>query len=155
MVFEPSAVTVEDQIKQRKRTSVGTIQCIVKHLGYLIPPHDIYSLLIFPSHKVLPMFSPFILLAIPILYILSWNMKIVISHSICTFIIFGYIFALFIYLKSRLTKEDTSGFIISISSILKIVYYVLLNEYLIILAWKAFLFRRYTILWDKAESTRV
>lgn len=155
IVLEPSAVTVEDQIKQRKRTSVGTIQCIVKNLGYFIPPHDIYSLLIFPSHKVLPMFSPFILIAILLLYILTWNIKIVVLHSSCTFIIFGCIFTLFIFLKSRLIKEDTSGFIISISSILKIVHYVLLNEYLIILAWKDFLFGRYTVLWDKAESTRV
>jgi len=155
IVYEPSAITVEDQIKQRKRTSIGTIQCIFKHLDYFIPPRDIYSLLIFPSHKIIPMVSPFILLAIPILYICIWDIKIAILHSVCTIAVFIDIFILFIFLKSKLVKEDSPAFTLSISSILKIGYYVLLNDYLIILAWKDFIFKRYTVLWDKAESTRV
>jgi len=59
IVYEPSAITREDQVKQRKRTSVGTIQNMFKHWKYFLPPRDWYSLLIFPSHKGLAMFSPF------------------------------------------------------------------------------------------------
>ena len=155
VVYEPSAITVEDQIKQRKRTSIGTIQCIFKHLGYFIPPRDIYSLLIFPSHKIIPMFSPFFLLAIPLLYIFVWDINMVILHSVCTITVFICILILVIFLKSKLVKEDSSAFSLSISSIYKISYYVLLNDYLIILAWKDFILKKYTVLWDKAESTRV
>lgn len=154
-VYEPSATTPEDQIKQRKRTSLGTIQNMFKHLGYFLPPRDLYSILIFPSHKALTMFSPFILLAIPILYILGGDIKVIITHFILTLLIFAGMFALLISLKSRLIKEDErmkSTF--SISSIPKIIYYVLLNEYLILLAWIDFIFRRYSVLWERAESTR-
>ena len=34
LVYEPSATTPNDQIKQRKRTSIGTIQNIFKHFDY-------------------------------------------------------------------------------------------------------------------------
>jgi len=60
-----------------------------------------------------------------------------------------------IYLKSKLTREEEIESSLSISSIPKIVYYVLLNEYLILLAWKDFIFGKYSVLWEKAESTRV
>ena len=155
IAYEPSAITVGEQIKQRKRTSIGTIQCIFKYLNYFLLPRDLYSLLIFPSHKVLPMFSPFILLAIPNLYILAWNTKILITHFVLTLLVFMGLLVFLIYLKSKLTREEEIESSLSISSILKIVYYVVLNEYLILLAWKDFIFRKYSVLWEKAESTRV
>ena len=154
MVYEPSATTAEDQIKQRKRTSTGTIQNVFKHLGYFIPPQDLYSSLIFPSHKVLVMFSPFILLAIPVLYIAAWDIRIAITHFISTVLIFTGMFALLMSLKSRLLKGEGTKSDLSTFSIPKIMYYVLLNEYLIVMAWKDFIFRKYSILWEKAESTR-
>ena len=154
MVHEPSATTSEDQIKQRKRTSIGTIQNMFTHLGYFIPPRDLYSLLIFPSHKVLAMFSPFILLAIPILYLLTWNIDVIITHFLLTISIFVVMFALLMLLKSRLAEGSGMKSSFSLSSIPKVVSYVLLNEYLILLAWKDFVFKKYSILWERAESTR-
>jgi len=151
---EPSATTVGDQITQKKRTSIGTIQCIFKHWKYFLFPKDLYSLLIFPSHKTLAMFSPFIFLAIPILYIISWDVKIVITHFVLTVSIFAGMLALLMLLKSRFVKEKNVKSRFSIFSIPKIVYYVLLNEYVILLAWKDFIFKRYSVLWEKAESTR-
>jgi cellulose synthase/poly-beta-1,6-N-acetylglucosamine synthase-like glycosyltransferase len=153
-VYEPSATTLEDQIKQRKRTSIGTMQNMFKHLGYFLAPRDLYSILIFPSHKALAMFSPFILLAIPILYILTWNLKVLITHFVLTLFIFAGIFALLMLLKTRWTRGEKVKSSFSISSIPKVVYYVLLNEYLILLAWRDFIFRRYSVLWERAESTR-
>ena len=154
MVYEPSATAPEDQIKQRKRTSLGTMQNMFKHINYFLLPLNLYTLLIFPSHKALTMFSPFILLAIPFLYIVTWDIEVIITHFVLTLFIFAGIFALLMLLKTRLTKGERikSGF--SISSVPKIVYYVLLNEYLILLAWKDFIFRRYSVLWEKAGSTR-
>ena len=153
-VYEPSATTSEDQIKQRKRTSIGTIQNMFTHLGYFVPPRDLYSILIFPSHKALAMFSPFVIIAIPILYYFSWNIKIIITHFVLTLFIFVGIFTLLMLLKLRLNKGEKRKASLSISSISKVVYYVLLNEYLILLAWKDFIFRRYSVLWEKAGSTR-
>ena len=153
-VYEPSAITPKDQIKQRKRTSIGTIQNMFKYLSYFIPPRDWYSLLIFPSHKALAMFSPFILLAIPILYILTWNIKVVSTHFVLTLIVFAGMFALLMSLKSRLNKDGKMKSNFSIFSIPKTIYYVLLNEYLILLAWRDFILRRYSVLWEKVESTR-
>ena len=153
-VYEPSATTPEDQIKQRKRTSTGTIQNMFKHSGYFIPPRDWYSFLIFPSHKALAMLSPFILLAIPVLYAAAWDARIVATHFVLTLFIFAGMFALLMSLRSRLTKTERMKSDSSISSIPNMIYYVLLNEYLILLAWKDFIFRRYSVLWEKVESAR-
>ena len=153
-VYEPSATTAEDQIKQRKRTSIGTIQNMLKHLEYFLPPRDLYSFLIFPSHKALAMFSPFLILAIPILYLLTWNINVIITHFVLTLLIFAGMFVLLMSLKSRLTKDGRMKSVFSISSIPKIIYYVLLNEYLILLAWKDFIFKRYSVLWEKVGSSR-
>jgi len=154
IVYEPSATTIEDQIKQRKRTSLGTIQNMFKHLGYFILPRNLYSFFLFPSHKALAMFSPFILSAIPILYILTWNITVMITHLVLTLLIFAGIFSLLMSLKSKLIKDERMKSDFLIYSIPKIVHYVLLNEYLILLAWKDFIFKRYSVLWERAESTR-
>lgn len=154
MVYEPSATTPEDQIKQRKRTSTGTIQNMFNHINYFLPPRNLYTLLIFPSHKILAMFSPFILLAIPILYIVAWDIGIVITHFVLSLFIFAGMLILLLSLKSRLVKNEGAKSIFSISAIPKVIYYVLLNEYLILLAWIDFILRRYSVLWERAESTR-
>ena len=154
MVYEPSATIPEDQIKQRKRTSTGTIQNMFKHINYFLPPRNLYTLLIFPSHKILAMFSPFILLAIPILYIVAWDIGIVITHFALSLFIFAGMLAFLTSLKSKLIKDEGMGSSFSISAIPKIVYYVLLNEYLILSAWNDFIFRKYSVLWERAESTR-
>ena len=154
LVYEPAATTSKDQITQRKRTSIGTIQCFFKHLNYFLTPHELYSLLIFPSHKALAIFSPFILLTIPILYIIIWNVQIIITHLVLSILIFTGLFVLLIFLKNKLTKEENKKKIFPIASIPKILYYVLLNEYIILMAWVDFIFGRYTVLWKKVESTR-
>jgi len=153
VVYEPAPATVEDQIKQRKRTSTGTIQNMFKHWKYLLLPRDWYSVLIFPSHKTLTMFSPFILLAIPVLYLAVWNIRAVVTHLLLTLLIFGLLLGVLMYLRSKLqeTKESAN---FSFLSIPQMIYYVLLNEYLILLAWTDFIFRRYSVLWAKAETTR-
>lgn len=153
--YEPSPTTVEDLIIQKRRTSIGTIQTIFKHLSYWIPPKDYYSFLIFPSHKALPMFSPFILIAIPILYLLTLDLKIIVTNFVLTLVIFAVFFVILIYLKSKLIKSKSSKSGFSIKSLLNVVYYVLLNEWIILLAWKDFIFGRYSVLWEKVSTTRL
>ncbi|MGB3905732.1 MAG: glycosyltransferase [Anaerolineae bacterium] len=154
-VHEPSAVTAKGQIIRRKKVSTGTILCIFKHLGYFALPRDLYSLLIFPSHKGLTMLSPFLLLAIPILYFVSGDIRLVLVHLILTLLIFGVLLGALLFLRSRLIdrpRRPTNG--ASIGSLPRILYYVLLNEYLVFLAWIDFVLGRYSVLWEKAESTR-
>jgi poly-beta-1,6-N-acetyl-D-glucosamine synthase len=63
------------------------------------------------------------------------------------------LFIVLIYLLSnfKITKKISN---FSIHSILNIIIYVLLNEYLILLAWKDFTFGKYSELWQQVESTR-
>lgn len=154
LVYEPAATTAEDQIRQRKRTTTGTLQCIFKHLDYFLIPRDLYSLFIFPSHKGLTMLSPFLLLAIPILYLIARDMGIILTHLTVTLLSFGLLLGLFLLLRARLVHETRRGTGMSIASLARILYYVLLNEYLVFLAWIDFVLRRHTVLWEKAESTR-
>ena len=155
IVYEPSATTKEDQIKRRVRTSTGRIQCIFKHWAYLLLPRDLYSLFIFPSHKTIPILSPFMLLLIPFLYLFIWDIKVIAVHFLLTISFFSIVFYLLIYLRSKLIESEKIKLSLSISSISKIIYYVLLIEYLILVAWKNFIFKKYSILWEKAESTRM
>ncbi len=153
IVYEPAPTTSKDQIKQRKRTSIGTIQILFKHGKFLISAKDWYGRLIFPSHKALTMVSPFMLLTIPILYLAIGDLQVALVHCIFTLALSAGLFAALLLVRTRLLgKKDETSF--SLASIPKIVHYVLLNEYLILLAWKDFLFGRYSVLWEKATTTR-
>ena len=154
-VHEPSAVTAKGQIIRRKKVSTGTILCIFKHLGYFVPPRDLYSLVIFPSHKGLTMLSPFLLMAIPILYFVSGDIGLILIHLTLTLLVFVALLGALLFLKSRLIdRPGRPTFSVSVGSLPRILYYVLLNEYLVFLAWIDFVLGRYTVLWEKAESTR-
>ncbi|MCZ7393671.1 MAG: glycosyltransferase [Candidatus Methanoperedens sp.] len=153
-VYEPAATTYEDQIKQRKRTSTGTIQNIFKHFFFFLCPRNLYAFIVFPSHKTLTMLSPFILLGIPLMYVVVWDLEVVVIHFISTVIIFVGLLSLLLYLKSKLNKTDKVEHKSSMVSISRIMYYVLLNEYTMIFAWYDFIFKKYSILWERAESTR-
>lgn len=152
-VYEPAPSTAADQIKQRKRTSIGTIQSLFKHMGYFLLPRDIYSLVIFHSHKTLVMFSPFIMISIIVLYLLSRNIYGIVLHAFVTILIFSSLLVILMYIRSKLRVKETTGNF-KVTSILNIIQYVLLNEYLIMLAWKDFLFGKYSVLWEKATTTR-
>jgi len=153
-VYEPAATSAQDQITQRKRTTTGTLQCIFKHLGYFLLPRDLYSLLIFPSHKGLTMLSPFLLLAIPVLYLAAGDPRVVVAHLALTGLVFGLLLAALLGLWPRLVSHEASKPRGGIRSLGRIAYYVLLNEYLVFLAWIDFFSGRHTVLWERVESTR-
>lgn len=153
-VYEFSAITKEDQIRQRKRTSIGTIQAIFKNINYFIFPKNLHSLLIFPSHKILTMISPFLLVAIAILYFIAFDVGVILTHLVLSLIVFSAFLALLLSMRSRLLRDGEMRTNFSIFSMLKVVYYVLLNEYLILIAWKDFISGNHSVLWEKAGSTR-
>ena len=155
LVYEAAATTAEDQIKQRKRISIGTIQNIFRHSTYFLTSPSLYSVLIFPSHKILPMLSPFLLISIFVLYFLINDLQTILFHF--AFISFSALLLLtcLIFVKSKImTNGKSSNLVFSSKYILNIFCYILLNEYLILRAWKDFSLKNYSILWDKAISTR-
>ncbi len=153
-VYEPTAETARGQIVRRKKVSTGTILCIFKHLGYFILPRDLYSFLIFPSHKGLTMLSPFLLLAIPVLYLVVGDVRIVLLHLILTAVAFGLLLGVLLLLRARLLPHEGPSRGAGFGSLPRIAYYTLLNEYLVFLAWIDLIRGSYTVLWDRAESTR-
>jgi cellulose synthase/poly-beta-1,6-N-acetylglucosamine synthase-like glycosyltransferase len=155
VVYEPAPTTSKDQIKQRKRTALGTIQCLFNYLGYLAVPRNWYTLLIFPSHKVLPMISPFVLIMIFLfyLYLIPHHYLLILLHLSLSLLVFMSLFLLLTRLTSSHAQGGTSNRL-AMGGVFQTTGYVLLNEYLVLLAWKDFLTGRVSVLWDKVESTR-
>lgn len=153
IAYENAATTVDDQILQRKRTGLGTLQATIRHIRYFIPPKDFYSAIIFPSHKILVMLSPFLLISIPILYIAIADPLIILGHIVSIGFLFTILFGLLLTLRSQPIEGNTQKF--SIRSLPGLIRYVLLNEYIILLAWKDLIAGNHSILWEKADSTRV
>jgi poly-beta-1,6-N-acetyl-D-glucosamine synthase len=155
VVYEPAPTTVKEQIRQRKRTSIGTIKSLSKNFNYLIRPMDLYRSLIVPSHKSLVMFSPFILIAIPLLYLFIQDARIILGHLAITGIAFVAIFMLLMRVRKLLLTDDRTKKSFSLVSGCKILYYVLLNEFIVLIAWKDLVVGNYSVLWEKAETTRI
>jgi biofilm PGA synthesis N-glycosyltransferase PgaC len=145
-VYELAATSPNDQIKQRSRTSLGTIQCIFKHPSYFFILNKYHSIILF-SHKVLRMFSPFILILTIILFLLlplEIMIIFLISFSVITLILLMNL----IKITSNSNSSKNS------LSILNLINYVIINEFIILVAWKKYLLGETSTKWDKAESTR-
>ena len=153
VVYEAVPTTFREQITQRKRTSTGTITSILNNLNYIVVPKGIYRLLILPSHKSLAMLSPFMLLAIPVLYVATQDWGIMLPHLTATLIVFGVVFALLARVRS-LMGETSRPERFSIRALFRITWYVLLNEYIVASAWKDVVSGNYSVLWEMAKTTR-
>jgi cellulose synthase/poly-beta-1,6-N-acetylglucosamine synthase-like glycosyltransferase len=151
--YEPSPSSFAEQHTQKKRRCLGTIQNIFKHWRYLFVPRDWYRLIIFPSHKGLLMFSPFMFAGIALGYILIWNPALVLSHIFIMSALF--LILLFFYLRfvPRLQRayDGTPRKKVPLH---RLAIYVLFDEFLLLLAWRDFFSRRYSVLWEKIDSTR-
>jgi len=152
VVYEPAAGTVEDQILQRKRTCLGTIQCMVKHWRDILTPKNMYFNFIFPSHKIIPMFSPFIFILLTITYLLVEKNAVIIAHLL---VCVGLSFICYLLLVKYISDDSSRAKPMSLDSIINIGKYVLLNEYIILLAWYNYVFSNYSVLWEKPQSTRI
>jgi len=116
-------------------------------------PRDWYRLIIFPSHKGLLMFSPFMFIGILLGYVLIWDPLLILGHLFIMSALFLILLALFERFLPRLYRaygRPAPGKV----SFLAIASYVLFDEYLLLLAWKDFFSRRYSVLWEKVSSTR-
>jgi len=152
IVYEPAATSVKDQITQRRRTAIGTIQCLFKHWKFFFLPRNLYSGLIFHSHKTLNILSPFLLIAIPVLYLLIFNVQEIVVHAVIFSATFGIFLLLLLSLKGKIVRKTTR--VRSTISLFNLISYVLLNEYLVLSAWKNYFSGKYSVLWEKVETTR-
>ena len=165
IAYEPNALAYEagptssrEHIIQKKRTTLGTIQSFFKHKRYFWFPHDIYSGFIFPSHKGLQIFSPYLLIGVlatflALLILKEFTLVIVFSSAAAAILLIS-LFGL----KKRMSKIISAPKPATKTALPRelwnILYFVLLHEYIILLAWRDFVLRRYSVLWVKAESTR-
>ena len=154
IVYESAATSIQDQITQRRRTAIGTIQCLFKHLRFFFIPKNVYSGFIFPSHKTLSILSPFLLLSIPILYLFIFNIKEILYHLLIFLSTFGALLFFLLLLKRKIVKKTKTGKQSKIT-IFKLFSYVLLNEYLVLSAWKNYISGKYSVLWEKVDTTRI
>lgn len=153
IAFEPAAMTKEDQIIQRRRTSLGTIQNIFKYFKKFIHIKKSIFLITFTSHKILPMFSPFIILGIIILYIYIYNIFLILINIMYIFV-FSLILLILLFTLNKSEKDNSKSNYYQLRLVPKIIKYILLNEYIIILAWKDLLTHNYSLIWEKTTSTR-
>jgi hypothetical protein len=59
------------------------------------------------------------------------------------------------HVRQQLITDDREKKRFSIVAAGKIIYYVLLNEYIVLIAWKDLILGNYSVLWEKAETTRI
>lgn len=157
LVFEKGPTTNQDQIKQKKRTALGTIQNLYKHRNYLLKSINFYCSLIIPSHKYLQVLSPFFLIgfisSLIILLILGQYYSVTIfllfSGIVCIILLIYLLKVIDVEAKNIKTNSNNGRF-----HLIRILWYVLLHEYLVLLAWKDFISGEYSVLWEKVESTR-
>ncbi|MGZ4848527.1 MAG: glycosyltransferase [Halobacteriota archaeon] len=151
--YEPSPTSFKEQLTQKKRRCLGTIQNIFKHWHYLFAPRDWYSLLIFPSHKGLLMFTPFMFIGILLSYVLIWNPYLILEHMFIMSAIFLMLLLVYLRYVPGLHQAHVGSRRVKFR-LVAVAYYVLFDEYLLLLAWRDFLFGRYSVLWEKVDSTR-
>ncbi|ADZ09104.1 glycosyl transferase family 2 [Methanobacterium lacus] len=147
LVFEQTPNNIDEQIIQRTKTTVGTLQNIFKYWKFFIIPRNLYVAFIFPSHKILPMLSPFLLFSVLVLYILIWNINVILINIFICIMIFGCLLIYLLIIKSYFERNKVSGSF----SLFKIVKYVLINEFIVLKGWKDYIFNNYSVLWEKVS----
>jgi biofilm PGA synthesis N-glycosyltransferase PgaC len=151
--YEPSPTSFSEQRTQKKRRCLGTIQNIFKHWRYLIVPRDWYRAIIFPSHKGLLMVTPFLFVGMLLGYIVIWNPLLVLGNLLIMSALFLILLSVYLRFVPRVHRADASTPPAKFS-FLRVARYVLFDEYLLLLAWKDFFSGRYSVLWEKIDSTR-
>jgi poly-beta-1,6-N-acetyl-D-glucosamine synthase len=153
IVYEAAPTSLREQVKQRTKNSVGTIASILHNFQYLVVPADLYRLLLMPSHKGLAIVSPFLMLAVPALYLVAFDWGLVWFHALTTVIIFLMTFAAMTFVRSRLGAGYRTEQI-TIAGFMRIILYTLLSSYIVLLSWKSYITGNYSARWDMVKTTR-
>jgi len=166
IAFEMSSTNLREQIVQRRRTALGTLRALWKYRRYLAKPVDRYRALILPSHRLIPMMTPFLIIALLGPLILADSQ---LSRSLWSVLIGGFAIALSsIAIVSILTRDcysensdstfrriDWRGLLVRLPrSFALLTAFFLTNQYILLLAWMDFVTGKKDVKWEKAQSTR-
>lgn len=156
VLYEPEALAwkyapnnLEDEMRQKKRRVVGTLQTLSRHRRVLFNPrYGLYGLIIMPSHKLFQMLLP--------LFALSLYSSMIGLEMLGDMPIFKY---LTIAATGLLVAMGLSAFVLRAKPDLKflpvvLMKYALLQYLVTVLGWKDYIKNDYTVVWEKAESTR-
>ncbi|MFC1991646.1 glycosyltransferase [Chloroflexota bacterium] len=157
LAYEAVPATYKEQVVQKKRTLIGTIQGFFKHNKYLLIPRDRYSWIIFPSHKTLQILSPFLIIGWMVSFTFLARQNILMAVITTIVILILFIISFFI-LNRNLFRYSYVGNGNGKSplgiNLLSILIYVALHEYIIMLAWKDYITGDYRVQWELTRSTR-
>ncbi|MEM1574238.1 MAG: glycosyltransferase [Candidatus Methanomethylicaceae archaeon] len=149
IVWEYAPLNLRDEIIQKKRRTIGTIQALFKHKDAILnPKYGLYSLVILPSHKLLQILSPILLF---LFTTSSFGYYILIKNDIfyyliifeILFLLAGIISILSMRFKWKIRNSLFNG-----------IGYFLLMQLIVILAWFDYFRGKYNVTWEKIESTR-
>jgi cellulose synthase/poly-beta-1,6-N-acetylglucosamine synthase-like glycosyltransferase len=161
---EKIASCLNDSVKQRRRTALGTIIALQRHWRYLAKPLDTYRILIVPSHRLLPLLSPFLMILSAVSVVFLWDAGPTMALLLTAALIAVQSIMTMRILESlgpALTegdhstspkRRDLNGNLVN--GIINLVRFFSLNQYILLLAWLDFLRGRKAVRWEKAESTR-
>lgn len=144
-VWEPTPTDIREEIIQKKRRIIGTIQTLIKHRRFLLSLRNgWYSKLIVPSHKILPLISP---LLIVLFFISSLTLPAVTALQFYSALFWLSVFVLFL---SVLSWSPLS----KVFTVLKMIKYLLLLQFIVFLGWVNFFSGRYSVTWEKILGSR-
>jgi cellulose synthase/poly-beta-1,6-N-acetylglucosamine synthase-like glycosyltransferase len=156
VLYEPEALSwktapksLRDEIIQKKRRVIGTIQTLLRHKSVLFnPKYGWYGILILPSHKLFQMLVPFFFtLLIISSFCLYFTTNFIMLHLIFYLLGAFLIFSIFSIILLCL-RPNTKFLPVVLSK------YFFLQHYEILLGWWDYLRGNYQVTWEKAESTR-
>jgi cellulose synthase/poly-beta-1,6-N-acetylglucosamine synthase-like glycosyltransferase len=147
--WKPAPKSLKDEIIQKKRRIIGTIQTLLRHKSVLFnPKYGWYGILILPSHKLFQMIVPFFFILLVIssfcLYLTTNSILFhVIFYLLSTFLMFSIVSIILLRLRPNM-------------KFLPVVLskYFFLQHYEVLLGWLDYLRGNYQVTWERAESTR-
>ena len=156
VLYEPEACawklapgSLKDEIIQKKRRIIGTIQTLSRHKSVLFnPKYGLYGTLILPSHKLFQMLLPFLFILLVISSFGSYFntdsiLILIFFYLLITFLVSSSISILILHFKPN-TKF--LPFIL--------LKYFFIQYYEVLIGWLDYLKGNYQVTWEKAESTR-
>jgi len=99
------------------------------------------------------MFTPFMFIGILLGYALILDPRLILEHMFIMSALFLILLLVYLQYVPRLQQGYVSTRRVKVR-LLAVTYYVLFDEYLLLLAWKDFFLGRYSVLWEKVDSTR-
>lgn len=149
VVWELGASSLRDAVTQKKRRAIGTIQTLFQHKDVILnPKYGLYGVYILPSHKLLQMISPFLLL---VLAVSSFSYYFLIGGKLLCLLIILELLLLVLgsvsILAAKFNWEIRNTIIAGIG-------YFLFAQLIVLFAWLDYLRGNYKVTWKKIKSSR-